>query len=125
LDRNIEDFHASFAYKFRVSLEIFLRNFFVLKKHLQRVSEPDAVHLELVANVHSNVTHRSTFQPIHAVPAHVCSRPVTSSQLDSSAFCVDYFDAFGGERELDVFDVEERDFSEEVQYELIVGCDYA
>ena len=57
--------------------------------------------------------------------AHMRTWPVSTGQFHSSAFRVDYFDAFGGEREFDVLDVEKRDFAEEVKHVFVVGCNYA
>ena len=59
LHSEIEDLHACFADEIRVGSKILCWNWLILEEKLKGICQSDAVHFELVPNVHSDVSQLS------------------------------------------------------------------
>lgn len=103
---DVENLHACLPDQLRVCLEVLLGDGLVVIEHLEGVGETDAVHLELVSDVHGDFPKGTTLQTIYAVSAHVCTRQIATSKLYSASCGIDYLDALRGEWKPHVFDVE-------------------
>jgi hypothetical protein len=100
-DGVVEHFHGPFALEFRVGGYELVRYDVIFIEHLEGVGESDAVHLELVLNVESDILQRTTFKSVDTVPGHVCPRPVGPSEFYSFARFVDDGCVAGAEGEHD------------------------
>jgi len=129
LHREVKDLHGRLADEFRVGLQVLWLDHAVVEVQLQRVGQPDAVHVEFMLDVGRNLTQRSALQSVHALSAEMSARPVAAGQLDSPALGVDYPDSVGGEGELDFFGMEQGSLFEEIldlsvviEHEILVTC---
>ena len=99
-DSVIKNLHCRFSVELWIGLDEVLRDDVVVIEHLERVSKTDAVHMELVSNVHNDVFKWPAFEPIHAMSGHVTTGPVGSCEFDSSPVCIDDGGVFCGQGEL-------------------------
>ena len=114
LHRYVEDLHPALVYQLGVGCQVLLGHRPVVVEQLQRVRQPDAVHLELVPDIQGYVPQRTALQPIDAMPAHVRTRPVAPCQLDPPASRVDDLDALGRQGQLHLLHVEQGSLRNEV-----------
>lgn len=116
----VKDLHGSFSVEFGVGLNQFVVDHVVFVKHLQWKGESDAVHVERIADLLCHVSKFSVLESADTVSFGVASRPVASSQFDAFAVGVDYFHAFGWERELNSLNIKQGGFRPEIFLQFIV-----
>ena len=69
----IEYFHCRLSYELRIGSQEFFINNIVLKEEFEGIGESDAIHFELVTDIHSDVPHGPALQSVDAVTTHVTS----------------------------------------------------
>ena len=117
LNYNVEYFHGPLTLQLWVGRQVFVRYNRVVVVHLERIGKSDTVEPKL-PNLPTEILQSPTLQPIHAVPAHMCTQPVDTAQLDSFATGVDDHGSLSAQRKFDVLHIEQPRRRKEFRFEF-------
>ena len=110
IDCNVKDLHGSFAVQLRIGLDKIIIDDVVAVEHFKRKGKSDGVHVESVPDLLAHICEFSVLEAADTVTFGVSSGPIAASDFDSFSSGVYDFHAFGGEGELNFFDIKKRGF---------------